>query len=214
MLKRPKPVQLRAITGGRANAEAELSDAELFEAVARGDKRVASELYHRLGPAVEHALIRIFGRREVDHDDLVQSSFEQIVLTLARRRYAQACSLKTWASTIAANVALKAMRSRQRERRVFTADGGPLTELVSAATDVEHEASVHRELDRLRKHLAAIGSAKAQAVLLHDVLGHDLAEIATIANCSVSAAQSRLVRGRRELAARLEREQAPARRQR
>jgi DNA-directed RNA polymerase specialized sigma24 family protein len=39
--------------------------------------------------------------------------------------------------------------------------------------------------------------------MLHDVLGFDLREIAQITDVSVSAAQKRLVRGRREVYAKL-----------
>jgi RNA polymerase sigma-70 factor (ECF subfamily) len=47
---------------------------------------------------------------------------------------------------------------------------------------------------------------QAQTVFLHDVLGHELAEIALMMQVSVAAAQSRLVRGRRELYRRLDAE--------
>jgi RNA polymerase sigma-70 factor (ECF subfamily) len=48
--------------------------------------------------------------------------------------------------------------------------------------------------------------ARAEAVFLHDVLGHELAEIAVITGATVAAAQSRLVRGRKELLERLQSE--------
>jgi RNA polymerase sigma-70 factor (ECF subfamily) len=181
------------------------TDTELFEGIARGDERIARELYRRLLPAVDAALYRVLGRRERDHEDLVQSSFEQIVTTLSQRRYARACSLSTWASTIAAHVALKSLRSRYRQRRLFEAwlSVDELAEFAMGHDDVERNVSDRRELDRLRARLSELPVAQAEAVVLHDLMGHPLAEIATITGASVAAAQSRLVRGRKELMARL-----------
>ena len=50
--------------------------------------------------------------------------------------------------------------------------------------------------------------AKAEALFLHDALGHDLAEVALLTGVSVAAAQSRLVRARKDLLARIERNRA------
>jgi RNA polymerase sigma-70 factor (ECF subfamily) len=197
---------LRAIIGGAAPSQPPAyTDTELFEGIATGDERIARELYRRLLPSVEAALYRVLGRREHDHEDLVQSSFEQIIITLAQRRYAQACSLNTWASTIAAHIALKSLRSRYRQRNVFDARIGAdeLAEFASGGEDVERTVGDRRELERLRQRLSELPAAQAEAVVLHDVMGHPLAEIATITGASVAAAQSRLVRGRKELMARM-----------
>ena len=78
------------------------------DAVLRGDTRRAGELHDRLIPAIEPALYRVMGRREHDHDDLVQASFEQIVMTLMRGRFARGCSLSTWASAVAAQASSSA----------------------------------------------------------------------------------------------------------
>src|SRR5215212_10043987 len=75
---------------GSATPSHTLSDDMLIEAVVAGDSRVAGQLYDRLVGIVDRTLYRVFGRRESDHDDLVQATFEQIVLTLTKRRYARA----------------------------------------------------------------------------------------------------------------------------
>src|SRR5262245_24336877 len=75
---RPK---LRVIAGQGGTAS-QPADEELIDAVVRGDASVAGALYDRLLPLVDATLFRMLGTRLPDHDDLVQSSFEQIVKTL------------------------------------------------------------------------------------------------------------------------------------
>lgn len=182
---------------------AALTDAEVIEAVICGNGAVAGELYDRLARTVDQTLYRVLGRREADHEDLVQSAFEQIVKTLTQRRFAGACSLKTWASSVASHVALNALRSRRRERGVFDRRDSEAPRAIATADDPERELSARRELDRVRGQLAQMSAGRAEALLLHDVLGHDLAEIAALTGTSIAAAQSRLVRGRHELMDRL-----------
>jgi len=203
---------LRLVTGGDASAPAAQppTDEEVIEAVQRGDHRVAGLLYDRLFGVVDHTLFRVFGRREADHDDLVQTVFEQIVVTLSRRSYARACNLKTWASSIASHVGFNALRSRRRERRVLDREATLDTTLVPMRSDAEGMVTARVELDRVRRQLLGMKPEQSQTVFLHDVLGHELAEIALMMQVSVAAAQSRLVRGRRELYRRLDAEKASA----
>jgi RNA polymerase sigma-70 factor (ECF subfamily) len=205
-----KRLHLQAVSNSgiapRSRSDSQAQDTELLEGIRRGDERVAVELYHRLLPSIEASLVRVLGRRESDHEDLVQTAFEQLILTLARESYAQVCSLKTWASSIAAHVALKSLRSRSRQRRVFNAsvEASELTESQGSGEDVERSLASRQSLERVREQLSQLSPAKAEAVLLHDVLGHGLTEVAALMGSSVTAAQTRLSRGRRELMERME----------
>ena len=178
------------------------TDAEIIEAVKLGDDRIAALLYDRVVGVVDRTLVRVFGRRESDHDDLVQATFEQIVMTLARGRFAGACSLTTWAAKVASHVGLNALRSRRRERNLL--DRGAAVDEPPAPSSPERRMEARGDVERLREVLAAMDPAKAEAVFLHDVLGHELAEVAVLTGTSVAAAQSRLVRGRREMLERLD----------
>ncbi len=198
--------RFRVLTGGRVGVPpASLSDEELIDAFERGEGNICETLYDRLISVVDGTLCRVLGGRGSDHDDLVQAAFEQIVVTLVRRRFARACSLAAWASSVTANVAFNAIRARTRERRVVER-GAPADEAVHARAgtpDVERSVAAREELERIRGHLAAMKPKRATTLFLHDVMGHDLAEIAVLTGVSVAAAQSRLVRGRRDLRQRL-----------
>ena len=56
-----------------------------------------------------------------------------------------------------------------------------------------------RQTEWLRSNVARLAPARAEAIVLHDLMGHPLAEIAIMMRLSLSAAQSRLVRARKEL---------------
>ena len=178
------PPTLHVIEGGRDHT----ADRDLALRVASGSREAAAEVYDRFSGRVDATLYRVLGRREDDHDDLVQATFVQLVPSF--RNYRGECSLATWVSRVAANTAFNALRSRRRARAVFE--------------DVADAEVAGREVDpmlaaRIRAALAELGHAKAEALLLHDLLGHDLTEVAGLLGITVAAAQSRVVRARKEL---------------
>lgn len=184
------------------------SDRELLVALAEGDPRAGYVLYDRLIRIVEWTVLRITGQRGADHDDLVQSAFEQIVITLRGDRYSARCSLTSWASAVSCNVALNALRSRRRQRSFFGSEPPQSTPEPRDHHDLEGQLAARQALERVRGELARMNPARAEALVLHEVNGLGLDEIAALLGISVMAAQSRLSRGRRELMERLER--APA----
>lgn len=193
----------RAPSGTRMQATRApvLDDAEILEGVRRGDVSAAAALHDRARPQVDRTIQRLLGRRDRDHEDLAQLSLIEIVRSL--RGFRGECSLDTWTSRVTAHTVFKELRRRRTERRVFDVTVDASTLDVSPA-DPDRTASMRSALHRVRHHLSAIDSVKAWTVLLHDVSGYDLREIAEITEVSVAAAQTRLVRGRRELHARIE----------
>lgn len=201
---------LRVVDGGaESRAARDASDQQIAEAFARGDRKAAELIYDRLHGVVDATLYRVIGRRESDHDDLIQAAFEQIILTLSRRTFAGGCSLNGWAASIACHVGLNAIRSRKRARRVFAVESDVEAEASGAGDprSVEAQVMARREIARVAAELADMDPGRAETVFLHDVCGVSLAETARLTRVSMSAAQSRLARGRRELRERMEEEQ-------
>jgi len=186
-----------------------MSDEALVAALRQGDAQKAAVLYDRLIRVVDGALVRILGRREQDHDDLVQSVFEQILVALNKDHWVGGGALRGWAAAVACHLGLNALRSRVRERRVVdrARDAEVEARRAGSHVDAEREASARSELGQVCEELSAMSREKATAVLLYDVFGHDLAEVAALTGVTVAAAQSRLVRGRKELHDRLRRAQ-------
>lgn len=211
-MQKRRQTALRIVPGqGPGPAPASASDEDIIDAFAQGDRRASALVYDRLVGVVDATLYRVVGRREADHDDLVQAAFEQIIVTLSRRSFAGGCTLTGWAASIACHVGLNAIRSRRRARRVFSLehDADVEAERHAEPRDLEAQLIARREMDRLRMYLAEMDLGRAMTVFVHDVFGASLAETAKLTGVSVAAAQSRLVRGRHELRQRMAETEIP-----
>jgi RNA polymerase sigma-70 factor (ECF subfamily) len=176
------------------------SQAALLSGVVAGERWAHEALYDLLYPAVARTLHKILRDPSRDYEDLVQTTFERIVRTLQSERGAQIGNLSGWAGAIAAHVALDALRSRMRERRLFQRESDERAGPESLpAPSLERQLEARKQLEWLQKTLARMNRDQAQTVLLHDVLGHGLNEVAAMTGVTVAAAQRRLSRGHQEL---------------
>lgn len=195
--------RLVALPGG-ASPQAdvpEISDQQIIEGLISGDGWAAEAFYDRVSGVVERTLRRIIQSSEADCEDLQQVTLERVVQSLVERRFSGACSLTTWASAIAGHVGIDALRSRVRERNLFRADPdaeGQATSRPEGPT-LEGRLEARSDIAQIQRLLGTMKPEHAQTLVLHDALGHELSEIAVIMGVSVAAAQSRLVRGRKEL---------------
>ena len=179
-----------------------LDDSQLLAALRAGDADAATAVHDRLRPVVERAIRRLLGARDRDHEDLTQHAMIEVVYTIDRFR--GDCPLDAWASTVAAHVVYKQLRRRTTERRIFDAMRSTEDDDMPASSHNLNRATAARStLRRVFGHLDAMDESKAWTYVLHDVCGHDLKEVAQITEVSVAAAQTRLVRGRRELQERM-----------
>jgi RNA polymerase sigma-70 factor (ECF subfamily) len=184
-----------------AQKEARPTDDDICTRLEAGEACAADLVYERVAHVVDVTLYRLLGVGDQEREDLAQQAMERVISTVASGRYLRDCSLISWATLITQHLAIDAIRARTRERKVFDRHLG--TDAIELVADgqrtAEHFVETQRRAQRLRSALSAIPSSNAEAVVLHDVLGHNLCEIARLTGVSVAAAQSRLVRGRRKV---------------
>lgn len=175
----------------------QMDDSELLAALKAGDAGVATAFHDRVRPQVERTVRRLLGAHDADFDDAMQTALVELVMTIDR--YRGESSLDSWASMIAARAVYKRIRRRQLERRVFDAAANAELEQAGTEGDASQRAANKELLDRVYVHLAKLEPSRAWAFLLHDAWGFDLKECARIMDVSVAAAQSRVIRGRRDI---------------
>ena len=174
-----------------------LDDSELLSALRAGDATAATTLHDRVRPQVDRTVRRLLGAGDVAREDVAQLAMIELVTTIDR--YRADCSLDTWTSTIAARVVYKHIRRRKTERRIFSALDADLLAASRSTSRPGREVVLRGVTRRVLAHLDTMDQGKVWAFVLHDVHGYDLREIAEITDVSGAAAQTRRVRGRREI---------------
>jgi RNA polymerase sigma-70 factor, ECF subfamily len=174
-----------------------LDDSELLAAVRGGDASAATALHDRIRPQIDRTIARLLTPDDIDQDDIAQQAMIELVRTIGH--YRGDCALDSWTSTITARVVYKHIRRRRIERRIFGSFDSELVASMRSDSHTGREAMARTVIPRVVAHLCAIDESRAWAFVLHDVCGYDLREIAEITGVTVAAAQTRLVRGRREV---------------
>jgi RNA polymerase sigma-70 factor (ECF subfamily) len=152
---------------------------------------------HRLVGVMHH----IVGSTH-EAEDLAQEVFLRVYRT--RKKYRPTAKFSTWLFTIANNLALNALRNRQRRPAVplDVSDSGPLgprpaEQLVQNRDASASAALQHAELTaRIRRALDTLNERQKVAVILNKFEDMGYAEIAEVMGLSAKAVKSLLSRAR------------------
>jgi len=184
-----------------------VDDSTLLAGLKARDRTLSSAFYDRVRPIVDRTLTRLLGARDRDYEDVAQRALFELVDTIDRFR--GECPLNAWISIVAARAAFRVIRRRRVERRLFA--DVELEDAVSATRSHANSVAARQAIARVRGELEQMDPNRAWTFLLHDAYGYDLKEVAQITGVSLAAAQSRLVRGRREIHERIRNDEALAR---
>lgn len=169
---------------------------------AASDGRELSEIFHEYGAFVWRTL-RHLGVRESDLPDLCQEVF--LVVHRRLSSFEGRSALSTWLYGICYRTASDHRRRAHVRREVSVPD----------VPGQDAEPTQHKELERkqLRQRLLALldelDADKRAVVVLYEIEGLAMSEIAEIVGCPLQTAYSRLHAGRKLLAERLGRQEAP-----
>ena len=185
------------------------SDGDLVRRTLAGEERAFEVLVHRHGRLVFRIIRGILPGAEVE--DIAQEVFVKAYRSLGQLR--SGFSLGPWLARLSTTVCYDYLRGRQRRKEVtFTelsreqGEGLPaaIGEVVDPRTVREQDRSLSRDLaERLLSQLSPKDRA---ALLLRELEGFSMADLARALGCSELAARLRLFRARRALRAMLDRE--------
>ena len=166
-------------------------DATLVEAARRGDSEAFEQLVRETHRSVYGLVYRLVGNHD-DAADVMQEVYVRIWRGL--RNFRGDAGFGTWAYRIAANTAVSYLKKRGREAApVDPADLEPLERPV-AAPDEPADA------EALEAALAKLPAPMRTAVVMKDVYGFTLEEIAKQVGATEGAVKVRLFRARRKIA--------------
>ncbi len=168
-----------------------LIDATLVEAAKRGDSEAFESLIAETHKAVYGLVYRLVGNHD-DAADVMQETYLRIWRSL--RTYRGEAAFATWAYRIAANTAMTHLKRRSREAEpVDPANLAPMERPAPAAAEPLDPGVLDEALARLPAPMRTV-------LVMKDVYGFSLAEIAKQVGATEGAVKVRVFRARRRLA--------------
>jgi RNA polymerase sigma-70 factor (ECF subfamily) len=179
-------------------------DIRLMLRVRDDDAAAFAELVEQYQQRLVTIMHHLVGNKE-EAEDLAQEVFLRIYRT--RKKYRPRAKFSTWLFTIANNLALNALRSRQRRPAMplETRDSGPLgprpaEQLVRDKEDQPSERMQQQELAAIvQRALEDLNERQRAAVVLNKFEDMTYIEIAEVMNLTTKAVKSLLSRARENL---------------
>lgn len=181
-------------------ATAPSADLELLRAHVAGDRDAFAELLRRHRDRLWAVALRTLGDREEAADAL------QDALLSAHRaagRFRGDSAVTTWLHRIVVNACLDRIRRRQAHPTVPLPDGVRDVAGTTGGTEPAAPVPDHDTALVVREALAALPVEQRAALILVDVQGYPVAEVARILEVAEGTVKSRCARGRARLAAAL-----------
>ena len=178
------------------------ADVNLVREAQAGVSGAYSELVRRYQDRIYTVITGMVTGRE-DALDMTQETFLKAYTGLGRFR--QDSGFYTWLYQIAVHLCIDYNRRRRRRQEPLPLDRDLILDLGAepedpspsrnperATMNVHLRAAIHSSLQRLQEPFRT-------AVILHDIEGLSQEEVATITDCPLGTAKSRIQRGRRQL---------------
>ena len=183
----------------------EVTDPQLVDRARQGDQSAFGDLIQRHWRKCV-ALGCFFLRNQGDAEDVAQNAVMKAYKHLDQ--YQGGAEFSTWLARIVANECLMLMRVHRRTRFVYLDDAPSETrslalQLAGQGPDPEGAFGYAQLTQVLRFEVGRIPKLMRNVMLLRDIRGLSLAEVAEQLGITVSAAKSRLVRARAELCRRM-----------
>ena len=195
------------ISGPAPSREAERADAELAVLARDGDEAAFEELFRRHRRRVALIAARFFRTRE-QIEEVVQESFAKAFFALGEFGGGREASFAAWLARIAFNASYDELRRQKRRpegalEELTEEEAGALSERLRGEGPDAEARAVSRDL--ASKLLARLSPEDRLVLVLLDVEGLSVAEIANLLNWTGSKVKVRAHRARAHLRRVLER---------
>jgi RNA polymerase sigma-70 factor, ECF subfamily len=185
----------RLTTNEEATTDEAVYD-ELVQRCKRGDELAWNELVRATHREVYTLCLRILGNAD-DAAEATQDAYLKVWRGLAGFR--GDAQFSTWLYRVATNAALSKQRSRRRRREHESEPADEVLAQIPSGASVEDAAGAKVEVRALESALASLPEMYRDAVVLRDVYGFSISEVARHLKVSETAAKVRVHRGRKRL---------------
>jgi RNA polymerase sigma-70 factor (ECF subfamily) len=180
-------------------------EAELVKRCREGDRAATDQLYNDHRRFVAANLYRVLGDRG-ELDDVVQEVF--VIAFRGLDRFRGDAKLSTWLFRICVNVALGKLRSRARRPPPLPAATPIGEEQGSDADSPERLLERRQDVARVYRVLDTLAPKKRIVLVLHEIQGLDIKEIAEIVEAPLVTVRTRLHYARKEFYAKIAEEES------